>query len=64
MLPPRTLSLAPKSVLLLLCLLASAPFVLLEAQQLDLVVQIGHTGEVTDVVFSPDGKTLVSHKRS
>ena len=60
MLRCRILLLAKSVLLLCLWLLSNAHFAPLEAQQLDLVVQNGHTGEVSEVVFSPDGKTLAS----
>jgi WD40 repeat protein len=41
-------------------LLSNARFAPLEAQQLDLVVQIGHTEEIGEVAFSPDGKIFAS----
>jgi WD40 repeat protein/uncharacterized caspase-like protein len=52
--------LAKSALLLVSWVLLGAHFTPLKAQQLDLVVQIGHTGEVSDVVFSPDGKTFAS----
>jgi WD40 repeat protein len=61
MLPHRTIPRLAKTVLLLwLWLLSNAHLAPLEAQQLDLVVQIGHTEEVGEVAFSPDGKIFAS----
>ena len=61
MLPHKTIARMAKTVLLLwLWLLSTAPFAPLEAQHLDLVVQVGHTREIGEVAFSPDGKTFAS----
>jgi WD40 repeat protein len=46
-------------VLLTLSITVTA-FYQVEAQQLDLVVQLGHTGKVSEVAFSPDRKTWAS----
>ena len=56
-----TLSRAAKSVLFLLLLLLINPHrSVIKAQQLDLVVQTGHSESVSQVAFSPDGKILAS----
>ncbi len=47
-------------MLLALWLLLAARPAPLEAQELNLVVQTGHTSAVSEVAFSPDGKTLAS----
>lgn len=61
MLPHSTIPRLAKSAFLLwLLLLSNAHLASLEAQQLDLIVQIGHTSAVSEAVFSPDGKTLAS----
>ncbi len=59
--PLKTIARLTKTVLLFwLWLLSTAPFAPLEAQHLDLVVQVGHTREIGEVAFSPDGKTFAS----
>jgi len=61
MLPLRTIPRSAKlAMFLCLWLLSTAPFAPLEAQHLDLVVQVGHTREIGEVAFSPDGKTFAS----
>lgn len=57
----RTISRFAKCVLLLvLWLLTTAYSAAPEAQEINLVVQTGHTGPVSEVAFSPDGRTLAS----
>ncbi len=56
----QTLSYLVKAILPLCWLLTNAPFASFHAQQLELVIQTGHTDSVLSVAYSPDGKQIVS----